>query len=161
MAENLNYVRNINEDDNYLDLSYFLSECFDGEDSNCEKYGRLYDWDEFGFFCPEGWHIPSAHDWENLIIATGDPYTSGKKLKSTTDWIEGGNGTDEFGFTALPGGSSSVWLPGEIGVWWSSETEDESNAFGYAMHFYYYSDSFEFSINHKARGTSVRCVKDL
>jgi uncharacterized protein (TIGR02145 family) len=150
MAENLNYE--------YL-LGY-MSECFDEDDSNCEKYGRLYKWDTWGELCPQDWHLPTLEDWENLVYATGDLHTAGKKLKSTTGWNENGNGTDEFGFTALPGGSGNVWLIGEVGFWWSSVSESANHPFAYAMRFYYFSDAFEFRNNSKSNMSSVRCVKN-
>ena len=78
--------------------------------------------------CPDGWHVPSDNEWAELVDYVGDficaspdistcydSYKSGTKLKAKSGWssydyygdgsnIESGNGTDEFGFAALPGG---------------------------------------------------------
>ena len=66
--------------------------------------------------CPSGWHIPSNDDWDKLYryadgtdgtSGTGGPYdspTAGAKLKAESGWNSNGGGTDEFGFSALPGG---------------------------------------------------------
>jgi uncharacterized protein (TIGR02145 family) len=78
--------------------------------------------------CPEGWHVPSDNEWIELVDYVGDficaspdistcynSYKAGTKLKAKNGWnsydyygdgsnIEPGNGTDEFGFAALPGG---------------------------------------------------------
>jgi len=71
------------------------------------KYGNVYVWPEAKKACPAGWHLPSDAEWTELENYVGSH--AGEKLKSKTGWnsrrIEGdGNGTDEYGFSALPGG---------------------------------------------------------
>ena len=46
-------------------------------------------------------------------------------MKSTYGWYDGGNGTDDFGFSALPGGNRDYFYgdfddAGYYGSWWSS-----------------------------------------
>ena len=56
---------------------------------------------------PNGWHVPTDGEWtalEDYITAQGFSGTEGTALKSTYGWNDGGNGTDDFGFSALPGG---------------------------------------------------------
>jgi uncharacterized protein (TIGR02145 family) len=53
MAQNLNYQ---------TDSSW----CYDNADSNCVKYGRLYDWKIAATVCPKGWKLPSNEDWDKL-----------------------------------------------------------------------------------------------
>ena len=50
-----------------------------------------------------GWHVPTKEDWETLIDFVGGKSVMGMKLKSSSGWKKG-NGTDDFGFSALPGG---------------------------------------------------------
>ncbi len=56
--------------------------------------------------CPEGWHLPNRAEWEALksfVTFWMDDSTSiGYALKTTVDWAENGNGSDLFGFSALP-----------------------------------------------------------
>ncbi len=69
--------------------------------------------------CPNGWHIPTDAEWCTLTqfidptvncSTTGSSGTDvGTKMKSTTGWNSGGNGTNTSGFTALPGGYRSAW----------------------------------------------------
>jgi uncharacterized protein (TIGR02145 family) len=57
--------------------------------------------------CPTGWHIPTDKEWKTLITYVGGQSTAGAKLKAigTTLWNSPNDGaTDEYGFTALPGG---------------------------------------------------------
>ncbi|MDR2731890.1 MAG: fibrobacter succinogenes major paralogous domain-containing protein [Fibromonadaceae bacterium] len=92
MAENLNYNAE-------------GSLCYNNLESNCDKYGRLYDWEAAIEVCPDGWHLPTYAEWDELVIAIGGYDTSGKYLKATEGWeMDNSNGTDDFGFAALPGG---------------------------------------------------------
>jgi hypothetical protein len=43
------------------------SVCYENKPENCEKYGRLYDWNTAMKACPKGWHLPSKEEWEILI----------------------------------------------------------------------------------------------
>jgi uncharacterized protein (TIGR02145 family) len=92
MAENLNFEAN-------------GSKCYDNKPENCGKYGRLYDWNTAKEACPSGWHLPSKEEWAIDGYVGGK---AGKKLKSKSGWNNDGNGTDDFGFSALPGGYFSV-----------------------------------------------------
>jgi uncharacterized protein (TIGR02145 family) len=94
MAENLNY-----QTDGSL--------CYDNDNSNCNKYGRLYNWTEALTVCPPGWRLPSHEDWVGLATTVGGFDVAGKKLKAKNGWDEYGNGTDDYGFSALPGGKGS------------------------------------------------------
>jgi uncharacterized protein (TIGR02145 family) len=95
MAENLNFE---------TDSSF----CYNDSAENCAKYGRLYTWTAATSACPDGWNLPSEADIEALIKAVGGEEGAGTKLKSTSGWSDkdgkSGNGTDAFGFSALPAG---------------------------------------------------------
>ncbi|MDR2592234.1 MAG: fibrobacter succinogenes major paralogous domain-containing protein [Chitinispirillales bacterium] len=138
--------------------------CYYGntDSSNCEKYGgRLYDWNTATAVCPSGWHLPSRQEWKNIVATAGDSSTAGKKLKSATGWTSG-NGTDNYGFAALPGGyranNGGFDNVGNGGNWWTY-TENGS-AYAYALRMSSYDDSVGESYNYKDYGFSVRCVMD-
>lgn len=106
MAENLNFAYN---------HATAKSFCYDDLPENCDKYGRLYNRaaavDSAGILgsgegqgvCPNGWRLPSVEDWEKLAAYIGIS-GAGIKLKTKTGWNNGGNGTDEFDFSAFPAG---------------------------------------------------------
>jgi len=147
MAQNLNYSEEL------------LGKCYDNKDSNCEKYGRLYEWDDALRVCPDGWHLPSTSEWNTLVSAVGkDP---GKSLKSTSsDWRDGG-GTDSYDFGALPGGGlESEFKNINIrGDWWTS-TENSGAASTYATTRYMNSANTVQSNNpSKLNQYSVRCIE--
>jgi uncharacterized protein (TIGR02145 family) len=149
MAENLNY-------------SASDSKCYGNDESNCQKYGRLYDWNTAMKSCPSGWHLPSRNEYKELDEAVGGENIAGKKLKANSGWNNNGNGTDEYGFSALPGGYSisggSFDGVGDYGSWWSSTENYANYAYGRYMN-YSYSIAFRNDY-YKSRLYSVRCLKD-
>ena len=57
-----------------------MTYCYNDDESYCEKYGRLYNWDVIApesdgehdmTIPPPGWHIPSEAEWEELVKALG------------------------------------------------------------------------------------------
>ena len=165
MAENLNYITATTATDS--------SWCYDYADSNCVKYGRLYNWDTAMKACPEGWRLPTREDWNNLVKAAGGE-EAGKKLKSNTGWTVLNRptgrptGTDDFGFSALPGGSRSCGDSGgrfftidKDGTWWSA-TETEHNA---SKAWFRLIETVRNRVGEgvspdKGYGFSVRCVRE-
>jgi uncharacterized protein (TIGR02145 family) len=139
MAENLNY-RTGN------------SWCYNNEASACDKLGRLYDWNTAKNACPSGWRLPTKQECIDLFNAVGGNKIAGGKLKS-----------DEYGFSALPGGyysneSNGFSYKGVEGYWWTA-TENEFNARIHTM--YLWSDKKARIIaREKGYGLSVRCVQD-
>jgi uncharacterized protein (TIGR02145 family) len=137
------------------------SVCYNNDPANCKKYGRLYDWETAMVVCPNGWHLPNGNDWDELIYFVGDSI-SGTILKAENGWNEDGNGTNVYGFSALPGG---IRLPdgnfrdvGEYGVWWSSSECYENKAYGRLMYYDY--DYVTYDAGDKVTLLSVRCLKD-
>lgn len=161
MAENLNFKTDSG------------SWCYDDDLSYALLYGRLYNWEVANNVCPDGWHLPSDSEWKQLEIAIGMSQLEadasgwrgaslGTKLKSTSGWDSDGNGTDEYGFTALPGGyrneDSVFYKMGQNTYFWSSTPVGN----GYAR--YRSLSSAFWSVNraydNEYSGFSVRCVRD-
>lgn len=125
MAENLKvtHYRNGDEiatgfaDEDWRALSTGAFANYGDDSSNVTPYGRLYNGyaitDSRGI-APEGWHIPSDAEWQELELFLGMSQSAtvewgdrgngeGDKLKSTSGW--GSNGGDNSsGFSALPAG---------------------------------------------------------
>jgi len=149
MAENLNYVVGNNNQ----------SRCNGDNNTNCVDYGRLYTWTTASNsdVCPTGWHLPTKGEWETLINSTTERGVAGKELKATEKWVSGGNGTDDYGFSALPGGRNLGPNGGEVGTsgyWWL----DGSTAFFYEMNT---GDEIKgpTSVGNPDIFASVRCVE--
>ena len=162
------------------------SPCYQNKESNCQKYGRYYNWGDAMKACPSGWRLPSKGDFDKLVVSVlSEPLEAEswrlrlakekiliQMLNSKKGWYKNGNGLDLYGFTAVPAGekygddANAFGLQGYGAYFWSS-----SNTWNY-------SDSHEFfSLYYKEGGTyelecigifnypdgaqlSVRCVRD-
>jgi len=128
MAENLRYGEKVRfwgrpESDGFVRGDY-----------QTYMYGPVYIFGEAKNACPNGWHLPTLEEWQKLINFVGGNKVAGKRLKAEIKWQEqhtetkegmgrsriitdqymvSGNGTDDYGFSALPYGGSSG------GEWWS------------------------------------------
>jgi len=150
MAENLRFKS---------DSSFF----YNNDSTNYAKYGRLYAWEDARKVCPDGWKLPDTTDWNKLVDTVGGENIAGEKLKSVGGWKENGDGTDNFGFSALPGGyrSSSGEFDGEgeFGYWWTTTEHDKIGAFSIIMRHYDTKAEHDWE-GSKSIGNSVRCFKE-
>jgi len=146
MAENLNYKAN-------------GSKCYDNNESNCKKYGRLYNWEIAMKSCPKAWHLPSNEEWQTLVDLVG----GNKKLKARNGW-ESGNGTDIYGFSALPGGNGNsdgnFYTIGNGGYWWSASESKTSSTGAWLWGVIYDDASTESTDRLKSDYYSVRCIRN-
>ena len=131
------------------------SACYNNQASNCSTYGRLYDWETAKTVCPSGWHLPTKEEWDVL----GD---DARKLKARSGWNNNGNGTDQYGFSALPGGygdsGGKFDFVGQYGCWWSASDVGSRRASARYMH---YDDEYAgWSNDNKSILFSVRCLQD-
>jgi uncharacterized protein (TIGR02145 family) len=148
-------------------------------------YGALYNWYAISTaanggknICPAGWHVPTDAEWQELEFSVGMDYelidtigfhgtNEGSKLKETgtTHW---GSltcfGTNESGFTGLPGGVRFYYgifsSLGFMGFWWSSTEyyQPTEDAWYRSLHYDYRNICRHFL--HKKSGISVRCLRD-
>ncbi len=154
--------------------------------SNFTNYGYLYNWyavagiitdggNAIKNICPTGWHVPTDGEWTSLIqfiVPTETVNTvfgpqnpnAGGKLKSTTLWNTAtppSPGTDDFFFTALPGGyryaNGSFSFIRESAFFWSA-TENGTTAWNRIL--YNFNSSVGRNIDNKSVGASVRCLRD-
>lgn len=167
MVENLNYETE-------------TSACPDGDSRNCKRMGRLYTWAEAKTVCPEGWRLPTSADFAQILAQSldGNPGAvsneAGTKLKSRDGWFKKGNGSDEFGFNALPAGYRGAISKaddctisggkfdgiGGYAYFWSA-TEDPENPESNAYYLFLAFNSKSASVNSFSKNDlrSVRCVQ--
>ncbi|MDD4395517.1 MAG: FISUMP domain-containing protein, partial [Bacteroidales bacterium] len=144
------------------------------EESNVATYGYLYNWNaamhnevsaaanssEVQGICPTGWHMPSEAEWGELFTYCGGIEVAGGKLKSTAGWNDNGNGTDDYGFSAMPtGGYSGRYTGfGQYVCLWSASDSNNISAF---FHGFGQQSTFVGSyLGGKNRAFSVRCLRD-
>jgi len=186
MAENLNYSDSIT-----TPSLKGRSWCYDNELKNCDVSGRLYTWvaaidsvklatdadnplncgyemtcklpETVQGICPSGWHLPSKKEWNTLITAAGGETKAGKALKSTNGWSDDGNGTDAYGFSAIPVGCKRHGEPftrgeGVSGEFWSATESYTTDAYQLTLKSSY--DDVSMYSYGKPGANSVRCLKD-
>lgn len=105
--------------------------------------------------CPSGWHLPTKNEFEKLFITVGGSNIAGAKLKASYCWGNGGNGTDDYGFEAIPEGCSNSWID-----FWSSTEESAWNV--YIMNLWGSRDWADLGPVRNDQGyrNFVRCIKD-
>lgn len=136
------------------------------DDESGAKYGKLYNWfaaaDPRGL-APEGWHIPSEAEWAQLINYLGGERYAGSIMKTREGW-ETNNGTNENGFSALPGGyvfngwGGLCFDLGKSAYFWSStETGVDRAWIVYIIDYETWAALRDFT---KVEGISVRCIEN-
>ncbi len=169
------YYRNSNVDIETYGLFYNWTAAMNGASSSNSNPSGVQG------VCPDGWHIPSTAEWEQLknylsgesqYWCNGDANNIGKSLAATTDWSNsntnchiGNNPTDNnsTGFNAIPAGynysysNTSPCGTSNYACIWTS-TEYSSSAYYYHLNFN--STTLTSSSDGKGYGYSVRCVKN-
>ena len=144
--------------------------CYGNNPQNCDKYGRLYTWEAAQKVCPDGWHLPLAEEWLELL---GDHackeevsddgtlvfYCSGNKLMSSGTWKESKN-ENALGFSIIAAGlnlDKNFLGIGEASIFWSAT--DTLSLYAYAAMLQNNKDYALFGATTKEYGLSVRCIK--
>jgi len=183
MAENLAY-NGINKDGSGTEIGLCFGTNATAQAANCETYGRLYSWAQamnsatsssaspsgIQGACPVGWHLPSDDEWKMLVNFVIKDFEgsdveknreASKLLKSTSV-----NGTDEYKFTALLGGSgtatgSSTSGLNVSGYWWTAtESVSNVNQAGRVLMQSAATTGLNQGTANKTLRYSVRCVAD-
>ncbi|MBT5424845.1 MAG: PKD domain-containing protein [Bacteroidetes bacterium] len=152
MAENLNFASS-------------GSYCYDGDADKCQRYGRLYNWNAAMKACPDGWHLPSKEEFENLIDHFGGADVAGGLLKDyeTKFWRDPNTGASNLsGFGALPAGRRyDQGLSAGAGYYaqfYSSTEYQNQEAYNLTLG-YDYQSAYIYNYK-KVYSISVRCIKD-
>ena len=114
--------------------------------------------------CPEGWHLPSEGEWEQLFAAVG-----GKDKAATVLRAANGIGTDEYGFNAHSAGFYTIGF-GFLGYpdsenfeYWTSTPAPYGTDIDpdfRATYLKFESDAVKFWSNDLGYAFAVRCVMD-
>jgi uncharacterized protein (TIGR02145 family) len=181
LKENLNIGEMIDGSQNQTNNQIIEKFCFDNNDTNCNLFGGLYQWDEVMQYlaepgvqgiCPPGWHIPTDGDWclltqftDSTVDCSANGFSGtdvGIKMKSKSGWDSGGNGSNSTGFNAIPGGllgnTTGFYGLGLYCYFWTSS--EELSAYAWARSFNYADNGVNRDYNIKTPGFSLRCVKD-
>ena len=180
MAENLRYAGDLsigNDTSSTVAYRYYPN----GDESNVETYGYLYNWkaamnggsssdaNPSGVqgICPDGWHLPSNSEWTQLETALGSSETGSKLAGSASTWICNYVSCDMLndksfgysGFNAVPSGVyyQNYYVFGQEVAFWSATQFNETNI--YTRYLYTNRTELATSDNETVNGYNVRCVK--
>jgi uncharacterized protein (TIGR02145 family) len=153
---------------------------YDNDPANGAVYGKLYNWYAVAGiydsasrtdsslrkkFAPQGWHVPSLTEWNELLTTLGGVEVAGGKMKEegTMHWVSPNvNATNSNGFTALPGGAryySSAHI-GERSNWWTATEDPQFASMALVVRL---NNEYEFAQRqqeNKFYGFSVRLVRN-
>jgi uncharacterized protein (TIGR02145 family) len=137
---------------------------YPGEGSS---YGRLYNWYAVmnSTLCPEGWHIPTDDEWQELIDFLGGDTIAGPAIRTNSSlWnsFTSVTNTNSSGFSALPGGAREpegyfIDINNYAGFWSSTESSDTHAFLRYVI--YNYNPAVKWTTP-KHTGLSCRCIED-
>lgn len=161
-------IPNVTDNTKWTELTSGAYCNYDNDETHADTYGRLYNWyagsDERNI-CPEGWHIPTESEWNDLVNHLGGEYEAGGKLKEegTSHWESPNAGaTNESGFTGLPGGirvnDGSFEGMHQTGIYWSSTKA--FSGYGASLELYYDDSTGVVTDLSMFWGLSARCIKD-
>ncbi|MFO7932470.1 MAG: FISUMP domain-containing protein [Bacteroidales bacterium] len=139
MAENLAYLPELRNPRNYSAEEPFYY-VYDYNRFNLEEATETYNYNTYGVLynhpaaveaCPDGWHLPTSGEQQELISFIGGEDEVGKLMEAGTEhWNSNPEGTNTTGFSAL-GAGQVVLGPddamvfekiGEAAGWWTSDT---------------------------------------
>jgi uncharacterized protein (TIGR02145 family) len=158
---------------------------YNNDAANKNIYGAIYNWFTVntGLLCPTGWHAPTDVEFQTLELSIGIPAdtvglygyrgtlsAAGDKMKNTTGWPAGENGTNTSGFAGLPGGyryaiTGSFNDAGDLAYWWTNTSYSVPTSAWYRRLDGLTPDNvndhrvYRSNVD-KQGGKYVRCVKD-
>jgi len=116
------------------------SKCYRDSIPNCEKYGRLYNWETAMKACPVGWHLPSQEEWQTLRANAGSEFSG----------LLGG----------LCNSSDICYHIGQRGSWWSTTSHTKNNKDAYSQIMSNSNEFLKYGYYNKTDLLNVRCLKD-
>jgi uncharacterized protein (TIGR02145 family) len=153
---------------------------YSNSDVHAANYGYLYNYyaNVSDNLCPVGWHIPTDCEFMFLENSIGMSLAQqqaggwrgtnqGSLIKANTLWYSNA-GTDNYSFSALPGGyrlysttpaqSGSFNSRTVYALFWTSSAVSAETA--YIRGLFYSYNTILRQANNKATGASVRCIRD-
>jgi len=169
MAENLNYgiyAESIFTNESHSDVSnngVVEKYALENDPGNYDLYGGLYDWNEMMEYtfnegtqgiCPEGWHVPTYDELQELVTEVGGPLVAGQALKaggsSGFNFLLGGSRLAKGGFSGSDVG----------GVWTSTPSLSHPDTRANVINFIEDADNIQSTTDLMLVGKACRCIRD-
>lgn len=151
---------------------------YDDNPANGPIYGKLYSWDIMmngqaaskkvpsgvRGICPEGWHVPSEKEYNEMVTFLGGDEVAGGAIKNIDGWQNPNIGaTNISGFSALPAGyrwNSSFRKIGTNAYFWTSSESATPPIQGRFVALLHDLPNIYLLPDQKDVWMSCRCVKD-
>lgn len=138
-----------------------------------KKFGLLYDFDQAQELCPQGWHLPTEQEWDDLRVAHGGNDVAGMEMRANINYFRAADGNEYkwgkndsagallSGFNALPSGviTGSDGKQAHHFAYWAMFRSSSSPARTYGIN-YFSTEVAMLSTTPAGAYLSVRCVKD-
>jgi len=130
MAENMN-------SDSH-DWAGAQSWCYNHNSSNCDIYGRLYDWNTALGICPDGWDLPTDEQWKilegNIDSVYGVGHEEWDRAHDYRGYDAGVQLDDPSGFNGairggMRGSNGNFHDIDHLAVWWSRTPGPQSTTY--------------------------------
>jgi uncharacterized protein (TIGR02145 family) len=179
--QSLNFGTRIDGASNQTNNGIIEKYCYNDDESYCDQYGGLYQWDELMNYtsssntnpsgrqgiCPAGWHLPSDSEWGFLASYLGGAAVAGGLMKEggLVHWQSPNTGATNYsGFTGLPAGimaGGGVFTSIQTHAsFWSTYESGAVPANSYVRLLIYNSTVATSGTITKTTGRSGRCLKD-
>lgn len=172
LRENLNVgtmLHSNSSESNQTNNGILEKYCYDNDESNCDLYGGLYQWneamqyatgDERQGICPEGWHVATLVEYESLEALAND---EAEKLVAVGQYATAYIATNVTGFTGVFSGyrlnsNGNFYSLRHHTNFWTSTPLNSANA--YEMGLSSNTKTVYFNTYDKKDGYSIRCVMD-
>ena len=111
--------------------------------------------------CPEGFHLPSYWEWQDLFKAVGGESIAARDLKSTEVWADTAKGTNKYGYSVIPNGPryGGVYNPIDFNTNFWTSIESGKNTI-VTIGFIYDDKANSMFHENKEYAFSVRCLMD-
>lgn len=180
MAENLNVGQSIKTNVKQTNNGEFEKYCYENNESNCDDYGGLYQWDEAMNYstaihatgiCPPGWVLPTEEDYLQMIESLGEKNAGISLKEEGYQYKKAKYNTYEkntSGFSGILAGlhyfNGQFKEIGRTAIFWTSRSEKmgKSKRKGngaYRMKLYVESPCAGVSTSDKKCAFSIRCIR--
>ncbi len=139
--------------------------CYDFQQRNCDRHGRLYTWEGAKEGCLQlgngEWRLPTREEWLEMIRKTTAHHNESKEQPFTAYqlMVEGGESRLGISLSGNRYVDHTFYLLNQSGFYWSASVTSQ----GYANHFIFMNlDQSMTSLSLEPSGLaySVRCIKD-
>jgi len=133
-----------------MNIAIGKSWCYGNDNSNCDRYGRLYDWNTARGVCPSGWYLPNSDDMSGLSRSLNED--GDVDAAASLAFCQLGSGYRDYNGNFISVSDDDL-------VWWVNYADGAGFAYVSGRYSIIYDKDDDG--NRLGYGFSVRCVSNL